>query len=289
MNYVKTAMLLAVLSAILIFFGGALGGRQGALLALILAGGMNFFSYWFSDKLVLKMYKAKAVDEADAPVLYGVVRDLAMKAQIPMPKVYIMDNPAPNAFATGRNPEHAAVAATTGILEILDERELSGVIGHELTHITNRDILISTIAATIAGAISYLSYIAYFASLFGGGRDNDRGSNPIVLIVMMIVAPMAAMIIQMAISRSREYAADLGGARLTGHPLYLAGALKKLGYYNKKIPMQAVSKEVAQATAHLFIVTPLNGRGTMMKLFSTHPPLEERIRRLEAMVGSQDF
>ncbi len=281
MNYVKTAMLLAVLSAILIFFGGALGGRQGAIIALIFAGAMNFFSYWYSDKIVLRMYKARAVSEANAPVLYNVVRDLAMKAEIPMPKVYIMDNPAPNAFATGRNPSHAAVAATSGILEILDEHELSGVIAHELTHITNRDILISTIAATIAGAISYLSYIAYFASLFGG-RDNERGSNPIVLIVMMIIAPMAAMIIQMAISRSREYAAYLGGARLTGHPLYLAGALKKLGYYNKKIPMQSVSKEAAQATAHLFIVSPLTGGG-MRKLFSTHPPLEERIRRLEAM------
>jgi len=285
MNYVKTAMLLALLSAILIFFGGALGGRQGAVVALVFAGFMNFFSYWFSDKIVLKMYRAKAVDEAKAPVLYGIVRNLAMKAQIPMPKVYIMDNPAPNAFATGRNPAHAAVAATTGILEILDEYELSGVIGHELTHITNRDILISTVAATIAGAISYLSYIAYFASMFGG-RDNERGSNPIVLIVMMIIAPMAAMVIQMAISRSREYAADIGGARLTGHPLYLAGALKKLGYYNKKMPMQGVSKEAAQATAHMFIVTPLSGGGAMMKLFSTHPPLEERIKRLEAMVGA---
>ena len=284
MNYVKTAMLLAVLSAILIFFGGALGGRQGAMLALIFAGALNFFSYWYSDKVVLKMYKAKEVDETNSPRLYNVVRDLAMKAEIPMPKVYIMDNPAPNAFATGRNPSHAAVAATTGLLQILDEHELSGVIAHELSHITNRDILISTIAATIAGAISYLTYIAYFASMFGG-RDSDRGGNPIVLIVMMIIAPMAAMIIQMAISRSREYAADLGGARLTGHPLYLAGALKKLGSYNKKIPTQAVSKEVAQATAHLFIVSPLTGGG-MMKLFSTHPPLEERIKRLEDMVGS---
>ncbi len=281
MNYIKTAMLLALLSAILIFFGGALGGRQGAVIALIFAGFMNFFSYWFSDKIVLKMYKARAVDESSAPALYNIVGDLSMKAKIPMPKVYIMENPAPNAFATGRNPAHAAVAVTTGIMEILDEHELAGVIGHELTHVTNRDILISTIAATIAGAISYLSYIAYWASLFGG-RDNERGANPIVLIVMMIIAPMAAMVIQMAISRSREYAADIGGARLTGHPLYLAGALKKLGYYNKKIPMQRVSKEAAQATAHLFIVTPLSGGG-MMKLFSTHPPLEERIKRLEAM------
>ena len=284
MNYLKTAVLLAVLSAILIFFGDALGGRQGALVALVFAGFMNFFSYWFSDRIVLRLYRARPVDEAGAPVLYRVVRDLAMKASIPMPKVYIIENPAPNAFATGRNPSHAAVAATTGILEILDENELSGVIGHELTHITNRDILISTIAATIAGAISYLSYLAYWASLFSGGRDDERGGNPIVLIVMIIVAPLAATIIQLAISRSREYAADTGGARLTGHPLYLAGALKKLEYYNKRIPMPAVSKEVAQATAHLFIVNPLSG-GSLTRLFSTHPPLEERIKRLEAMVG----
>ncbi len=284
MNYLKTAALLAVLSAILIFFGGALGGRQGAVIALVFAGFMNFFSYWFSDKIVLKMYKARPVDEAAAPELYDIVRDLSMKADIPMPKVYIMENPAPNAFATGRNPNHAAVAATSGILELLNREELTGVIAHELTHIINRDILISTVAATIAGAISYLSYMAYFASLFGGGRDDDRGGNPIVLIVMMIIAPIAAMIIQMAISRSREYAADLGGARIAGNPLYLAGALKKLGYYNKKIPMQATSKEVSQATAHMFIVNPLSG-GSFRKLFSTHPPLEERIKRLEAMAG----
>ena len=279
MSYMKTAVLLAVLTAILVFFGDAFGGKNGAVIALVLAGLMNFISYWFSDKIVLAMYGAKEADEASAPVLYGIVRDLAMKSNLPMPRVYIMENDAPNAFATGRNPRHAAVAATTGILKLLTREELSGVIGHELAHVLHRDILISTVAATIAGAISYLSQMAYWASLFGGSRDDDRGSNPISLIVMMIVAPIAAMIIQLAISRSREYGADEGGAKITGNPLYLADALRKLDYYNKRIPMEGMN----QATSHLFIVSPLSG-GSFVRLFSTHPPIEERIRRLEAMV-----
>jgi heat shock protein HtpX len=243
---------------------------------------MNFFSYWFSDKIVLKIYKARPVDEATAPELYGIVRELTTKADLPMPKVYIMENDTPNAFATGRNPAHAAVAVTSGIQKILTADELRGVIGHELAHISNRDILISTLAATIAGAISYLAHMAYFASLFGG-RDSDRGSNPFVLIAMMIVAPMAAMVIQMAISRSREYAADRLGAEYSGNAHDLAGALRKLDSFNKKVPMHVVSDDVSKATAHLFIVSPLFGGGSMGKLFSTHPPIEERVRRLEAM------
>jgi len=284
MNYVKTAMLLAVLTALLIFIGDALGGRQGAVIALVFAGVMNFTGYWWSDKIILKMYRAKPVDESSAPELYRTVKELTMRAGLPMPKVYIMNTETPNAFATGRNPAHAAVAVTSGILKLLSPEELSGVIGHELAHVQNRDILISTIAATIAGAISYMAHLAYFASLFGGRGSRD-GANPFVLIAMMIFAPMAAMIVQMAISRSREYAADKGGARIAGNPLYLAEALRKLDYYNKRIPMQTVSREVSEATAHMFIVHPFSGK-PMMKLFSTHPPMEERIRRLEAMVGA---
>lgn len=284
MNYLKTAVLLAVLTALLVFFGDLLGGRQGAITALIFAGVMNFVTYWFSDKIVLRMYGAKEVNESEAPALYGTVRDLSMKAGMPMPRVYMMENDAPNAFATGRNPKHAAVAVTTGIMKLLTREELAGVIGHELSHIRNRDILIATVAATIAGAISYLSHMAYYASLFGGSRDNERNSNPLVFVVMMIVAPIAAMIIQMAISRGREYGADEGGAALTSNPLYLASALKKLDYYNKRIPMAAANG----ATAHMFIVSPLSG-GSLLKLFSTHPPIEERIKRLEAMVGMAGY
>ncbi len=284
MSYLKTAALLATLTAFLIFIGGAVGGRGGAIIALIMAGVMNFVTYWWSDKIVLRMYGAKEVTETEAPALYGIVRDLTMKAALPMPKVYTMDNDAPNAFATGRNPSHAAVAVTTGIMRLLNKEELIGVIGHELAHIKHRDILIATVAATIAGAISYISHMAYYASFFGGGdRDDDRGSNPIVGIVMMVVAPIAAMVIQMAISRSREYVADDGGAAIAGNPLYLANALRKLDYYNKKIPMEGVN----QATSHLFIVSPVSNLsgGGILKLFSTHPPIEERIKRLEGMVG----
>lgn len=279
MNYLKTAVLLALLTAILVFFGGLVGGRQGAIIALLVAGVMNFVSYWYSDKIVLKMYRAKEVTETEAPGLYNIVRDLTMKANMPMPRVYIMEQDTPNAFATGRNPEHAAVAVTTGIMKLLNREELTGVLGHELAHVMNRDILIATVAATIAGAISYLSQMAYFASLFGG-RDEREGSNPLALIVMMIVAPLAAMVVQMAISRSREYGADAGGANIAGNPIYLANALRKLDYYNKRIPMEVPN----QATAHMFIVSPLSGGG-VVKLFSTHPPIEERIKRLEAMVG----
>ena len=284
MNFFKTTILLAVLTAILVFAGDAFGGRSGAMMALILAGIMNFGAYWFSDKIVLMMYRAKPVTEAEAPDLYAITRDLTMKAGLPMPKVYIMDNDTPNAFATGRNPSHAAVAVTRGIMRLLSKEELTGVIGHELAHIQNRDILISTISATIAGAISYLAHMAQWAAMFGSSRDDERGGNPIALIAMMIVASLAAMIIQMAISRSREYGADEGGARITGNPLSLANALRKLEYANKRIPM-AVPNE---ATAHMFIVSPLSG-GSLLRLFSTHPPIEERIKRLEAMAGGPRY
>jgi heat shock protein HtpX len=238
---------------------------------------MNFFAYWFSDKIVLKMYRAKEVTEAEAPELYGTVRRLAQKAEIPMPRVYIIDQEQPNAFATGRNPGHAAVAVTTGIMRILSKEELQGVIGHELAHVKHRDILISTIAATIAAAISFLAQMAQWAMIFGHRGDDDEGGSPIAALVMMIVGPIAAMIIQMAISRSREYVADEGGARIAGNPRYLSGALRKLHQASQKIPMKA-----NPATSHMFIVNPLSGGG-ILKLFSTHPPIEERISRLESM------
>ena len=284
MNFFKTTILLAVLTAMLVFAGDALGGRSGAITALIFAGIMNFVTYWFSDKIVLMMYRAKPVTEADAPELYAITRDLTMKAGLPMPKVYIMENDTPNAFATGRNPGHAAVAVTTGIMRLLTREELTGVLAHELAHIQNRDILISTIAATIAGAISYLAHMAQWAAMFGGARDNEREGNPIALIVMMIVAPLAAMIIQMAISRSREYGADKDGANICSNPLSLANALRKLEYANKRIPMVGANA----ATSHMFIVNPLSG-GSLLRLFSTHPPIEERIKRLEAMAGGPRY
>jgi len=278
MNNIKTLFLLVTLTLVLVWAGGALGGKQGMTIALIFALGMNFISYWFSDKIVLRMYRAKQVTEAEAPDLYSIVRSLVQKAGMPMPKVYMMDQEQPNAFATGRNPNHAAVAVTTGIMRILTREELQGVIGHELSHIKNRDILIGTIAATIAGAISYLAQMAQWAMIFGGHRgDDDEGGSPIAAFVMMIVGPIAAMIIQMAISRSREYAADSGGAEIAGNPRYLSGALKKLHMASQKIPMHA-----NPATSHMFIVNPLSGGG-ILKLFSTHPPIEERIARLEAM------
>lgn len=281
MNYLKTAALLAIMTALLVFAGDLLGGRQGVILALIFAGVMNFGAYWWSDKIVLRMYNAKRVDEGSAPGLYRTVTELAARAGMPVPAVYIIENETPNAFATGRNPDHAAVAVTTGIMRILDREELEGVIAHELSHVRHRDILISSVAATIAGAIALLARLAYFSAIFGGrGGRRGGGGNPLGLLIMMIVAPVAAMIVQFAVSRSREYGADDGGARLT-NPLYLASALRKLEYQNRRHPM-----EVNNATAHLFIVNPLSGQ-SFAKLFSTHPPIEERVRRLEGKAGGR--
>lgn len=275
MNGLKTMVLMVALTLILIAAGGILGGKSGMTFALIIAFAMNFISYWYSDKIVLKMYRAREVTESQAPDLHATVRRLAQRAGLPMPKVYIIDQPQPNAFATGRNPKRGAVAVTTGIMNVLNQEELEGVLAHELAHIKHRDILVGTVAATIAGAISFLAQMAQWAFIFGG-RDDEDG-NPIVAIIMMIVGPIAALLVQMAISRSREYGADRGGAEIAGNPLHLASALKKLHYASKRIPMQA-----NPATSHMFIVSPLRGDG-LAKLFSTHPQMEERIARLEAM------
>lgn len=277
MNGLKTTALMVTLTLMLVAFGGILGGRSGMTFALIMAFAMNFITYWFSDKIVLRMYGAKEVSESEAPELYGIVRRLAHRAELPMPRVCIMNEDQPNAFATGRNPSHGTVAVTTGIMRILSREELEGVLAHELAHVKHRDILVSTVAATIAGAISYLAQMAQWTMIFGGRRDDDEGGSPIAAIVMMIVGPIAAMLVQMAISRSREYGADEGGARISGNPRYLADALRKLQMASQRIPMDA-----NPATAHLFIVNPLSGGG-IIKLFSTHPPIEERIARLESM------
>ena len=275
MNTVKTALLMAALTALFMVAGQAMGGQQGMTIALLMALGLNFFAYWNSDKMALAMNGAREVSEAEAPDLHGLVASLAARAGLPKPRVYVVENDTPNAFATGRNPEHAAVAVTTGIMRVLDRSELEGVIAHELGHIKNRDILIGSIAAVMAGAISYL---ANFAMFFGGGRnDEEGGSNPLVLILMMIVAPLAASLIQMAISRSREYIADATGAEICGHPKSLASALNKLANYNEQRPM-----DVNPASAQMYIVYPLRG-GAIAGLFSTHPPMEERIRRLLSM------
>jgi len=279
MGGLKTTFLMALLAGLLVAAGSLIGGQSGATIALMFALVMNLGAYWFSDKIVLAMYHAKQVTEAEAPELHSMVRTLATKAQIPMPKVYIIDTPTPNAFATGRNPQHAAVAVTTGILKILNREELTGVMAHELSHVLHRDILISTVAATFGGAISYLAHMAQWAMIFGGGNRDDReGANPIGTLLVIIVAPIAAMLIQLAISRSREYSADEGGAGLVGNPLALASALRKIHQGVQQIPMEA-----NPATAHMFIMSPLTGGG-ITKLFSTHPPVEERIARLEAMV-----
>ncbi|MDI7259442.1 MAG: zinc metalloprotease HtpX [Thermodesulfobacteriota bacterium] len=286
MNHFKTFLLMLVLTGLFILVGSAIGGKSGAVYAFVFAALMNFFAYWFSDKIVLRMYRAKEVTQGDAPELYQIVSDLTNKASLPMPKVYIMENDTPNAFATGRNPEHAAVAVTNGILRILSKEELAGVIGHELSHIKHRDILISTIAATIAGAISMLASIARWGAIFGGGRsDNEEGgggNNFLFVILFTMVASIAAMLIQMAISRSREYLADEGGAHLS-HPLSLSKALGKLDMAAHRIPMEA-----NPSTAHMFIVNPLRGGG-VLSLFSTHPPIEERIARLEEMARTGSF
>lgn len=279
MNSLRTMALLVFLTLLVVWGGAALGGKQGMTIALAFAFVMNFVSYWFSDKIVLKMYRAQEATEAEAPTLYRIVRNLSQKAGLPMPKVYIIPEMTPNAFATGRNPNHAAVAATEGIMRLLTEEELTGVMAHELAHVKHRDILIGSIAAVMAGAISYLAQMAQWAAIFGGRSDDrEEGGSPIASLVMMIVGPIAAMLIQMAISRSREYVADEGGARMCGNPMALANALKKLHMGVQQIPMDA-----KPATAHMFIVNPLTGRGGIMSLFSTHPPMEERVARLEVM------
>ena len=284
MNTLKSLFLLAFLSAILVLVGGVIGGKNGAMVALVLAGVMNFVSYWWSDKIVLRMYKASEVGRDDAPELYSDVEELAQIAGLPMPRVYVIPEQAPNAFATGRDPHHSAVAVTQGIMRLLNRSELKGVIAHELAHIRNRDILIGSVAATIAGAITYLAYVAQFAAIFGGGGGNRRGGGMLGLLAMAIIAPMAAMIVRMAISRTREFGADKTGAEICGNPLYLADALRKLQAGASRIPLQ-VSEQTAESTAHMMIVSPMIGGG-FAKLFSTHPPTEERVARLEAMVGS---
>ena len=276
-NLMKTAILMAAITALFMALGSFLGGRQGMMIALVVAIGMNFFSYWFSDKLVLKMYNAQEVDETSAPQFYRMVRDLAQKAQLPMPKVYVIEEDAPNAFATGRNPEHAAVAATTGIMRVLSDRELRGVMAHELAHVRHRDILISTISATMAGAISML---ANFAMFFGGRNSEGRPSNPIAGILVMLLAPLAASLIQMAISRSREFEADRGGAEISGDPQALASALQKMQAYAHGTPMEAAERN--PATAQMMIINPLSAGG-LRGMFSTHPATEERVERLMAM------
>jgi len=277
-NVFKTAILLALLTAMLVLLGGAVGGRQGMLVAFFIALVMNFVSYWWSDKIVLRMYGAQEISEAQAPGLYAMVHRLASKAGIPMPRVYMIPSDQPNAFATGRNPEHAVVAVTEGIMRILDDDELEGVLAHEISHVTNRDVLIGTIAATLAGAITYLAHMAQWAAFFGGGRrDDDDAPSPIVMILMAVVAPLAAMLVQLAVSRSREFGADASGARLAGRTWGLSKALEKLDMAAHQVPMQA-----NPATAHMFIVNPLTG-ASFSRLFSTHPPTEERIARLRAM------
>ncbi len=276
MNILRTVMLMTVLTLLLVWAGGMMGGRGGALFALVMAAVMNLGSYWFSDKIVIAMYRGREVTSGP---LFSVVQQLCLRNALPMPKVYILPQATPNAFATGRSPRHAAVAATEGLLQSLTHEELMGVMAHEMSHVRHRDILIGSIAATIAGAISYMAHMAQWAALFGGlgGRDDDDG-NPLGLLLLIILAPVAAMLVQMAISRSREYAADRGGAILCGNSHYLANALRKLEMANSRMPMPKVN----EATAHMFIVNPLRGGG-IKSLFSTHPPVEERIRRLENM------
>ncbi|MGH7365419.1 MAG: zinc metalloprotease HtpX [Candidatus Rokuibacteriota bacterium] len=280
----KTGILLTALTVLLVLIGGALGGQSGMIMAFVLALVMNFGSYWFSARIVLAMYRAQPVDEASAPGLHRIVRTLATRAGIPMPRVYIIPGETPNAFATGRNPQHAAVAVTEGILRLMSEEELEGVLAHELSHVQNRDTLIMAIAATLAGAITYMAHMAQWAMIFGGGRrdsDDSEGGGLIGGLLMIVLAPIAAMLIQLAVSRSREFQADASGARMAGQPWGLAKALEKLEMASKVAPMHATP-----ATAHLFIVNPLTGGG-WTTLFATHPPIAERVARLRAMANSQ--
>ncbi len=283
MNTLKTTFLLTCLTLILVAMGSAIGGRSGMIIAFLIAGGMNFFSYWYSDKIVLKMYKAREISEPENQPLFNMVSRLARQANMPMPKVYIIPSDGPNAFATGRNPANAAVAATEGIMRLLSDEELEGVMAHELAHVQNRDTLIGTIAATFAGAIAMLGNMLQWAAIFGGGNnDEEDGGNMFGSLAIAFIAPMAAMLIQMAVSRSREYLADASGARICGNPMALANALRKLQMGAQAVPMT----EATPATSHMFIVNPLAG-GSMLKLFSTHPPMEERVARLELMASGQ--
>lgn len=279
-SQIKTALLLGLLTALLVLLGQALGGRGGMVIALLFAVAMNVGSYWFSDKIVLSMYQARELSEEDAPGLFDLVRQLSGNAGLPMPKIYLIPQEQPNAFATGRNPEHAALAVTEGLLRLVSPEELAGVLGHEMGHVKNRDILVQTVASVVAGAITGIAGMLKWGAIFGLGRSDEREGGVFGAILMAIVAPIAALLIQMAISRSREFLADETGAKLAGNPLPLAGALKKLDDYSHALPMQ----DANPATAHLFIMNPLSGDG-VASLFSTHPPTEERIRRLRAMAG----
>jgi heat shock protein HtpX len=280
-NLLKTAVLMAAITALFMLLGRMIGGQTGMMVALVIALGMNFFSYWFSDKLVLKMYSAREVDAQSEPYFYGMVQELAQRAGLPMPRVYLIDEEAPNAFATGRNPDNAAVAATTGILRVLNHRELRGVMAHELAHVKHRDILISTISATMAGAVSML---ANFAMFFSGRNDEGRPTNPLVGLLVALLAPLAASLIQMAISRAREFEADRGGAEISGDPQALASALQKIQRYAQGIPLEAA--EHNPATAQMMIINPLSGGG-LRGLFSTHPSTEERVERLLQMAAAR--
>jgi heat shock protein HtpX len=278
-NTLKTTLLLGLLTGLIMAFGSYLGGSQGLVVAFVFATLMNFGAFWFSDTIVLKMYRARPVDATEAPELYRIVHGLVSRAQMPMPKLYVIPQEAPNAFATGRSPQHAAVAVTEGLLRMMRSEEVEGVLAHELSHVRNRDTLISTVAATLAGVVMLLANMLRWAAIFGGvQRDDDRGGGLVGLLVMTIVAPMAAMFIQFAISRSREFQADASGAELTQNPLGLASALEKLAYASERVPMAAQPQ-----TAHLFIVNPLSG-ARLARMFSTHPPIEERVRRLRGMV-----
>jgi len=282
MTTLKTAFLMSLIMILFILVGGALGGQQGMIIAFIFSLAMNFGSYWFSDKIVLAMYKAQPIVESENPKLFAMVQRLSQKANIPMPKVYVIQNPTPNAFATGRNPNHAAVAVTTGIMSMLNENELAGVIAHELAHIKNRDILISSIVATLVGTISFIANMASWAFMFAGRSDDEDNSGGIGGLVLMILSPIIATLIQLAISRSREFAADEGGAAISGEPLSLAGALNKLAYVNERLPME----NAQPASAHMFIVNPFSGK-SVAKMFSTHPPIEERVNRLQEIAAGR--